>query len=65
MSLGAEAVFVGSGIFKSEDPEARARAVVRATTHWDEPQEVLAACRGLAGAMPGRPEGVDDGILKA
>ncbi len=53
MALGAEAVFVGSGSFKSEDPEARARAVVRATTHWDEPQEVLEACRGLAGAMPG------------
>jgi pyridoxal 5'-phosphate synthase pdxS subunit len=53
MALGAEAVFVGSGIFKSEDPEARARAVVRATTHWDEPREVLEACRGLAGAMPG------------
>ena len=52
-SLGAEAVFVGSGIFKSEDPEARARAIVRATTHWDEPQEVLAASRGLAAAMPG------------
>jgi pyridoxal 5'-phosphate synthase pdxS subunit len=53
MSLGAEAVFVGSGIFKSEDPAARARAIVRATTHWDEPAEVLAASRGLAGAMPG------------
>jgi len=53
MSLGAEAVFVGSGIFKSEDPAARARAVVRATTHWDEPDEVLAACRGLGTAMEG------------
>jgi pyridoxal 5'-phosphate synthase pdxS subunit len=53
MSLGAEAVFVGSGIFKSEDPAQRARAVVRATTHWDEPEEVLAASRGLAAAMPG------------
>ena len=53
MSLGAEAVFVGSGIFKSDDPEARARAVVRATTHWDEPEEVAAACRGLKNAMPG------------
>ena len=47
MSLGAEAVFVGSGIFKSEDPAARARAIVRATTHWDEADEVLAASRGL------------------
>ena len=53
MSLGAEAVFVGSGIFKSEDPAARARAIVRATTHWDEAGEVLAASRGLRGAMPG------------
>jgi len=53
MSLGAEAVFVGSGIFKSSDPEARAKAVVHATTHWREPGEVLAASRGLAAAMPG------------
>ena len=53
MSLGAEAVFVGSGIFKSNDPEARARAVVHATTHWKEPGEVLAASRGLGAAMPG------------
>ncbi len=53
MALGAEAVFVGSGIFKSEDPEARARAIVRATTHWDEPEEVLAASRGLGHAMEG------------
>ena len=53
MSLGAEAVFVGSGIFKSDDPPARARAIVRATTHWDEPEEILAASRGLAAAMPG------------
>ncbi|MEE8476577.1 MAG: pyridoxal 5'-phosphate synthase lyase subunit PdxS [Myxococcota bacterium] len=53
MSLGAEAVFVGSGIFKSADPAARARAIVRATTHWDEPEEVLAASRGLGNAMEG------------
>ncbi len=53
MALGAESVFVGSGIFKSEDPPARARAVVRATTHWDEAEEVLAACRGLGSAMEG------------
>jgi pyridoxal 5'-phosphate synthase pdxS subunit len=52
-ALGAEAVFVGSGIFKSEDPEARARAVVRACTHWEDPGEVLAASRGLRGAMAG------------
>jgi len=53
MQLGAEAVFVGSGIFKSEDPEARARAVVHATTHWNEPEEILAASRGLGEAMAG------------
>ncbi|MEE9607777.1 MAG: pyridoxal 5'-phosphate synthase lyase subunit PdxS [Myxococcota bacterium] len=53
MALGAESVFVGSGIFKSEDPPARARAVVRATTHWEEAEEVLAACRGLGNAMEG------------
>jgi pyridoxal 5'-phosphate synthase pdxS subunit len=53
MSLGAEAVFVGSGIFKSSDPAARARAIVRATTHWQEPKEVLEASRGLGAAMPG------------
>ncbi|MCZ6464812.1 MAG: pyridoxal 5'-phosphate synthase lyase subunit PdxS [Proteobacteria bacterium] len=51
--LGAEAVFVGSGIFKSDDPESRARAIVRANTHWDDPAEVLAASRGLGAAMPG------------
>ncbi len=53
MSLGAEAVFVGSGIFKSEDPEVRARAIVRATTHWQEPVEVLNASRGLRPGMHG------------
>ncbi|MCC6849810.1 MAG: pyridoxal 5'-phosphate synthase lyase subunit PdxS [Deltaproteobacteria bacterium] len=53
MALGAESVFVGSGIFKSDDPAARARAIVRATTHWRDPAEVLAASRGLGAAMPG------------
>ncbi len=53
MSLGAEAVFVGSGIFKSDDPEHRAHAVVQATTHWNDPEMLLAACRGLGGAMHG------------
>ncbi|HEY8492514.1 MAG TPA: pyridoxal 5'-phosphate synthase lyase subunit PdxS [Myxococcota bacterium] len=51
--LGAEAVFVGSGIFKSEDPAARARAIVKACTHWDDPKQVLEACRGLGKAMEG------------
>ena len=54
MSLGAEAVFVGSGIFKSADPATFATAIVKATTHWDDPQRVLDACRTIsAAAMPG------------
>ncbi len=53
MQLGAEAIFVGSGIFKSEDPEARAKAIVHATTYFSDPVEVAKACRGLKGAMPG------------
>jgi len=53
MKLGAEAVFVGSGIFKSEDPERRARAIVRATTHFNDPEEVLAASRDLGEPMRG------------
>jgi pyridoxal 5'-phosphate synthase pdxS subunit len=52
-SLGAEAVFVGSGIFKSGDPAVLARAIVRATTHWDEPEELVAASRGLGKPMEG------------
>jgi pyridoxal 5'-phosphate synthase pdxS subunit len=53
MSLGAESVFVGSGIFKSADPAVRAKAIVHATTHWQEPEEVLNASRGLSDAMEG------------
>jgi pyridoxal 5'-phosphate synthase pdxS subunit len=53
MQLGAEAVFVGSGIFKSEDPARRARAVVEATTHYTDPQIVAKVSRGLGSAMPG------------
>ncbi len=51
MSLGAEGVFVGSGIFKSADPPARARAIVEATTHWQDPARVAEASRGLGTAM--------------
>ncbi len=51
MALGAEGLFVGSGIFKSEDPPARARAIVEATTHWQDPQRIAAASRGLGPAM--------------
>jgi pyridoxal 5'-phosphate synthase pdxS subunit len=53
MMLGAESVFVGSGIFKSEDPPRRGRAIVRAVTHWQEPKVVLEVSRGLEGAMRG------------
>ncbi len=53
MQLGAESVFVGSGIFKSEDPEARAKAIVMATTHYDDPDVVARASEGLGEAMPG------------
>jgi pyridoxal 5'-phosphate synthase pdxS subunit len=53
MMLGAESVFVGSGIFKSEDPARRAKAVVKAVANWREPQLVLEASRGLEGAMRG------------
>ena len=52
-ALGAEAVFVGSGIFKSDDPSARAKAIVHACTHWDDAAEVLEASRGLGKAMDG------------
>jgi pyridoxal 5'-phosphate synthase pdxS subunit len=51
MQLGAEGVFVGSGIFKSEDPAARARAIVEATTHFADPERVAAASEGLGAAM--------------
>ncbi len=53
MQLGAEAVFVGSGIFKSSDPEARAKAIVRAATHFNEPQVLLECSEALGEAMPG------------
>src|SRR5712672_1908580 len=51
--LGAEAVFVGSGIFKSSDPEARAKAVVKAAKNYDNPKRLLEASRDLGAAMPG------------
>jgi pyridoxal 5'-phosphate synthase pdxS subunit len=53
MQLGAEATFVGSGIFKSSDPEARARAIVRATTYYKDPMKLLEASEELGMAMPG------------
>jgi pyridoxal 5'-phosphate synthase pdxS subunit len=51
MQLGAEGVFVGSGIFKSEDPERRARAIVEATTHFRDPARIAEASTGLGQPM--------------
>jgi pyridoxal 5'-phosphate synthase pdxS subunit len=53
MQLGAEATFVGSGIFKSDDPARRAKAIVEATTHFRSPEILAKVSRGLGGAMPG------------
>ena len=53
MQLGAEAVFVGSGIFKSGDPEQRARAIVQATTHYEDPQVLIRVSKHLGEAMVG------------
>jgi pyridoxal 5'-phosphate synthase pdxS subunit len=53
MQLGAEAVFVGSGIFKSSDPEARARAIVKAATYYNDPAKLLEASEDLGVAMFG------------
>ena len=54
MQLGAQAVFVGSGIFKSDDPTTRAKAIVEATTHYADPAIVAKVSRGLGGAMRGQ-----------
>ena len=53
MQLGADGVFVGSGIFKSSDPPARAKAIVKATTHFRDPQIIAEVSKGLGAAMPG------------
>ncbi len=53
MQLGADGIFVGSGIFKSENPEVRARAIVMATTHDDNPSILVEVSKGLGAAMPG------------
>ncbi|MFN7923711.1 MAG: pyridoxal 5'-phosphate synthase lyase subunit PdxS [Bryobacteraceae bacterium] len=53
MQLGAEAVFVGSGIFKSDDPEARAKAIVKAATYYKDPVKLLEASEELGIGMPG------------
>jgi pyridoxal 5'-phosphate synthase pdxS subunit len=53
MQLGVDGVFVGSGIFKSSDPAQRARAIVEATTHYNEPELIAAVSKGLGEAMAG------------
>ncbi len=53
MQLGADGVFVGSGIFKSDEPKKRAKAIVEATTHYDNPEIIAQVSEGLAGAMKG------------
>jgi pyridoxal 5'-phosphate synthase pdxS subunit len=53
MQLGAEAVFVGSGIFKSEDPARRAKAIVKSATYFNDPEKLLEACEELGEAMRG------------
>jgi pyridoxal 5'-phosphate synthase pdxS subunit len=60
MGLGVDGVFVGSGIFKSSDPEGYARAIVEATTFWNEPEVVAKVSRGLGEAMPGLEIGTLD-----
>ena len=53
MQLGAEGVFVGSGIFKSEDPARTANAIVQATTHFDDPKIIAEVSKGLGAPMRG------------
>jgi pyridoxal 5'-phosphate synthase pdxS subunit len=57
MMLGAEAVFVGSGIFKASDPARRARAIVQAVTHWQAPAKLVELSKGLGEAMSGLEAG--------
>jgi pyridoxal 5'-phosphate synthase pdxS subunit len=53
MTLGAEGVFVGSGIFKSDEPEKRANAIVKAVTHYQDPKIIADVSRGIGAAMRG------------
>ncbi|MGE3983610.1 MAG: pyridoxal 5'-phosphate synthase lyase subunit PdxS, partial [Dehalococcoidia bacterium] len=53
MQLGSDGVFVGSGIFKSERPDVMAKAIVQATTHFNDPKIIADVSRGLGKAMPG------------
>jgi pyridoxal 5'-phosphate synthase pdxS subunit len=66
MALGAEGLFVGSGIFKSADPPARARAIVEATTHWQDAERVAQASKGLGTPMDSLESSkLEDGQLLA
>ena len=53
MQIGVEGVFVGSGIFKSSDPQKMANAIVKATTHYNDPKIIAEISKGLGDAMPG------------
>ena len=53
MQLGADGIFVGSGVFKSSNPETMARAIVKATTHYQDPQIIAEVSKNLGEAMPG------------
>jgi pyridoxal 5'-phosphate synthase pdxS subunit len=57
MMLGAESVFVGSGIFKSDDPDRRGRAIVQAVTHWQDPLKLVEISRDLGDPMSGLEAG--------
>jgi pyridoxal 5'-phosphate synthase pdxS subunit len=57
MMLGAESVFVGSGVFKSDDPVDRGHAIVQAVTHWQDPARLVEVSRGLGEAMSGLDSG--------
>ncbi|MCL5108295.1 MAG: pyridoxal 5'-phosphate synthase lyase subunit PdxS [Chloroflexi bacterium] len=61
MQLGADGIFVGSGIFKSEDPAQRGAAIVKATTHYQDAALIAEVSKGLAKAMPG----IEIGTIKA
>lgn len=66
MQLGAEGVFVGSGIFKSKNPAKRAAAIVKAVTHFNNPEIVAQVSKGIGEAMPGLEIGKigKDGLLQ-
>ncbi|ACA45556.1 pyridoxal biosynthesis lyase PdxS [Clostridium botulinum] len=53
MQLGCDGIFVGSGIFKSDNPEKRAKAIVKATTHFKDPEVLAKVSENLGGAMSG------------